>query len=114
MGSIINYAFIKILLLITYKFDHVKAVDCRRLTDCYSCASSMDGMLPCHWCISTRTCTNSFEALQCSEFMRVQIGYNCPFVPQNDFQYFDMFARTRGLAFMSAAKSGNTALVKKL
>ncbi|KAI6216358.1 Lipase, class 3 family-containing protein [Aphelenchoides fujianensis] len=81
------------------------AADCRFLYDCFSCASAMDGILPCHWCVSTGTCGNSLQQLGCSSFMRVEFAYNCPLSPRTEFAYVDVFARSRALPFISAANA---------
>ncbi|KAI6239274.1 Lipase, class 3 family-containing protein [Aphelenchoides fujianensis] len=65
----------------------------------------MDGILPCHWCVSTGTCGNSLQQLGCSSFMRVEFAYNCPLSPRTEFAYVDVFARSRALPFISAANA---------
>lgn len=71
------------------------------------------------WCSTSQSCMNSFDSLkvnyvydkpissffQCSEFMRVTYGYDCPFQPHDQFPYLDLFARSRALPFISAANS---------
>jgi hypothetical protein len=56
------------------------------------------------WCSTSQSCMNSFEALQCSEFMRVTYGFDCPFRAPDSQPYLDIFARSRALPFISAAK----------
>ncbi|KAI6202007.1 Lipase-3 domain-containing protein [Aphelenchoides besseyi] len=94
-----------IVVLLTHCFQLVVSIDCRCINDCFSCSASMDGLLPCQWCISTSRCGNSLQQFECSGLMRVETPYNCPMSPRNELAYVDVFARTRALPFIAAANS---------
>ncbi|KAI6190507.1 Lipase-3 domain-containing protein [Aphelenchoides bicaudatus] len=92
-----------LLSALLFDFLRVEAINCRLITDCYTCAASLDGLLPCHWCSSSQSCANSIDSLQCSEFMRVTYSYDCPFRPPDSYPYLDNYC----LAYLAYSPNDN-------
>jgi len=93
-----------------YHFQPTKAVNCSTITDCRTCTSASDFLVPCQWCLLGRHCESGWaiqSSTKCPHNERILNAYNCPISPSPKQPFLDEFARSRVLPFIAALNADN-------